>query len=81
MLPPAPPKPPELLPSDKSAPIAQIQHGGIVIPDMEEEGLSSDAVRRAQVQRQVKKYVVENPKEATQLIRNWMAEDTYGAKD
>jgi flagellar M-ring protein FliF len=81
MLPPAPQKPQAMLGPERMSPMAQIEHSENAIPELEEEGLTSDALKRSQIQRRVKKYVKENSKEATQLIRTWIAEDTYGAKD
>lgn len=82
MLPPAPGNPPAMLGApDRTSPMAQLEQGGTVVPELAEEGLTSDAVKRSQVQRRAKKYVKENPKEATQIIRTWMAEDIYGAKE
>lgn len=82
MLPPAPVNPPAMLRApEKASTMAQIEQAGGALPELEEEGLTSDAMKRSQVQRRVKKYVRDNPKEATQIVRTWMAEDIYGAKE
>jgi len=77
---PAPPR--HALPGITQLPqLAQTgQQVDIVIPELE-EALPVETVKRTEMQRRVKSYVKEKPREATQLIRSWMVEEPHGSKE
>jgi flagellar M-ring protein FliF len=56
------------------------QQVDVVIPELE-EALPVETVKRTEIQRRVKAYVKEKPREATQLIRSWMIEEQHGSKE
>jgi flagellar biosynthesis/type III secretory pathway M-ring protein FliF/YscJ len=79
---PSPPPPPSTpaLSSAQKAQLTQARQTELALPQLEDE-VTPESAKRSEIHRRLKQYAKDNPRETTQLIRSWILEDTYGAKE